>query len=70
VAAGWLEAVIGGIFAVTVVVVGWGLKKFDARNTAQHAENLGVLKEIRDDVKDVQHRLSDHIEWHLKEDVR
>lgn len=63
--ASWVEPVITGLFAVGVVVVGWLLRRFDRHNTVQHAENLGVLKEIRQDVKDVHNRVTDHIEWHL-----
>lgn len=59
---------IAGLSAIAVVIVGWALRRLDHHNTEQHAENLGVLREIRDDVKVVQNRLNDHIDWHLKGD--
>ncbi len=43
----------------------WLLSKFDKRNTEQHAANMTVLQEIREDVKEVKGELKDHIHWHL-----
>jgi cytochrome c-type biogenesis protein CcmH/NrfF len=57
---------------IVVAVIGgplmWGLTKFDKRNTQQHAANMTVLHEIREDVKEVKGELKDHIYWHLGKD--
>jgi hypothetical protein len=57
---------------IVVAVIGgplmWGLAKFDRRNTQQHAANMTVLHEIREDVKEVKGELKDHIYWHLGKD--
>ena len=46
----------------------WGLSRFDKRNTYQHAKNMEVLHEIREDVREVKGELKDHIYWHLGKD--
>lgn len=43
----------------------WGLSRFDKRNTEQHQQNMEVLQEIREDVREVKGELKDHIYWHL-----
>ena len=50
----------------------WFLSRFDHRNTAQHAANMGLLQDIQDDVHDIQkdvkaidQRLDKHIDWHV-----
>ena len=53
----------------------WLLDRFDKRNTAQHKDNLDLLKdiqadvhEIQADVKTIDGRLDRHIEWHVNND--
>ena len=41
------------------------LKKFDSRNSEQHAQNLDVLERIEGKVDKVDERLNDHVMWHL-----
>lgn len=57
---------------VIVAIIGgplmWGLNRFDKRNTEQHSQNMVVLNEIREDVKEVKDELKDHIHWHLGKD--
>ena len=55
-----LVALIGG-------PVMWLLARFDRRNSDQHANNMNVLNEIKDDVREVRNDLKSHIDWHLKE---
>ena len=54
---------------IAVALIGgplmWGLARFDRRNSAQHAENLGVLKRIESKVDKVDDRLDQHVQWHL-----
>lgn len=49
----------------------WGLKKFDERNTRQHAANMAVaaetlaeVKSARLDIARVERRVDRHMEWH------
>lgn len=56
---------------VVAVIAGplmWALSRFDKRNTEQHAQNLGVLNEIKQDVREVKTEIRDHIHWHLGKD--
>lgn len=55
-----LVALIGG-------PVMWLLARFDRRNSDQHANNMSVLHEIKEDVREVRNDLKSHIDWHLKE---
>lgn len=61
------EAIITGLFALGVALLGWFLRRLDRNNTKQHADNTGLLHEIHADVKVVQQRLNHHIEWHLED---
>lgn len=52
-------------------VILWFLKRFDKKNTEQHASNMAVLRDIHtkveevgDDVKAVRKDLYDHIAFH------
>ena len=49
------------------------LERFDRRNTAQHSNNMDLLKDIQSDVHDVKKdvktidsRLDSHIDWHSR----
>ena len=57
------------LIPIAVALIGgplmWVLKRFDKRNTHQHAQNLSVLERIEGKVDHVSDRLSDHIDWHL-----
>lgn len=55
-----LVALIGG-------PVMWLLARFDRRNSDQHANNMNVLNEIKEDVREVRNDLKSHIDWHLKD---
>lgn len=51
----------------------WGLWKFDKRNSAQHGEAVNLIKQVRQDVRDVQKdvnkvdaKLDIHIAGHEK----
>lgn len=54
---------------ISVALIGgplmWLLRRFDGRNSEQHAENLGVLRRIEGKIDKVDTRLDDHIGWHL-----
>ena len=43
----------------------WLLNRFDKRNSEQHANNMSVLNEIKDDVREAKADIKDHIKWHL-----
>ena len=55
-----LVALIGG-------PVMWLLARFDRRNSDQHSNNMNVLNEIKEDVREVRNDLKSHIDWHLKD---
>lgn len=54
---------------VVVALIGgplmWLLKRFDNRNTKQHAQNQDVLLRIEGKIDKVDERLDEHISWHL-----
>lgn len=54
---------------VAVAVIGgplmWFLRRFDRRNSEQHAQNLQSLNRIEKKVDKIDNRLDDHIHWHL-----
>lgn len=63
-----------GILGATIITV--LVEKFRRENRDDHAAVMNVLKgihndveEVRDDVKDVRGRLSDHIEWHATKEA-
>lgn len=69
------------IVAITVAVVGtsgipvYFLKRFDRRNTYQHAENQDLLKAMQSDLQDVKADTSEvksslihHLQHHLEVD--
>jgi hypothetical protein len=43
------------------------MKRFDKRNSEQHADNQRVLLRIEDKINHIDERLDDHIDYHLKE---
>ena len=43
----------------------WFLRRFDGRNTSQHAENQKVLQDIRSEVGDIRASQLEHLEWHV-----
>lgn len=43
----------------------WVLNRLDKRNTAQHANSMQVLQEIKDDVREAKQDIKNHIHWHL-----
>lgn len=59
--------------AVFVALIGgplmFGLRKFDKRNTDQHAENQVVLQEIRSEVGDIRKSQLEHLEWHVENPI-
>jgi uncharacterized membrane-anchored protein YhcB (DUF1043 family) len=59
----WVPIVVAVITGPIVVV----MKRFDTRNTDQHAENQKVLLRIETKVDHIDTRLDDHIDYHLKE---
>ena len=44
----------------------WYLRRFDRRNTDQHAENFTVLSSIKTGVERIETRLDGHLEWHAE----
>ena len=59
----WVPIIVAVITGPLVVA----MKRFDTRNTSQHAENLKVLNRIEKKVDHIDGRLDDHIDYHLKE---
>ena len=59
----WVPIVVAVITGPIVVV----MKRFDTRNTDQHAENQKVLLRIETKVDHSDTRLDDHSDYHLKE---
>lgn len=66
---GWLVPIIVAIIGGPLM---WGLRRFDRRNTEQHAQNLNVLhfirediSEVKGDVKGINAKVDNHILWHL-----
>ena len=59
----WVPIVVAVITGPIVVM----MKRFDTRNTDQHAENQKVLLRIETKVDHIDTRLDDHIDYHLKE---
>ena len=68
---------MSNFFIVLAAVLGaggplmWFLTLFDKRNTDQHRNNMDLLKNIQSDVHSIQKdvkvvdtRLSNHIDWH------
>jgi hypothetical protein len=53
---------------IVVALIGgplmWLLHRLEKKNSQQHGESLGILREVREDVKKMGHRLNDHIDWH------
>lgn len=47
-----------------VLVVGWGLKRLDSRNTNQHAEAMAARQRIEEKIDDTHKLLVEHIVWH------
>lgn len=43
----------------------WLLNRLDKRNSAQHANNMDVLNEIKADVREAKDDIKNHIHWHL-----
>lgn len=56
--------IAGVAVPLLVLVVGWGLKRLDARNTSQHAEAMAARKRIEEKIDDTHNLLVDHIVWH------
>jgi hypothetical protein len=59
----WVPIVVALITGPLMVL----MKRFDKRNTEQHADNQRVLLRIEDKVNHIDERLDDHIDYHLKE---
>jgi uncharacterized membrane-anchored protein YhcB (DUF1043 family) len=59
----WVPIVVALITGPLMVL----MKRFDKRNTEQHADNQRVLLRIEDKVDHIDERLDDHIDYHLKE---
>jgi len=59
----WVPIVVALITGPLMVL----MKRFDRRNTEQHADNQRVLLRIEDKVNHIDERLDDHIDYHLKE---
>jgi len=47
----------------------WYLRRFDRRNTDQHANNFEVLSSIKTGVERIETRLDTHLEWHSETPV-
>jgi hypothetical protein len=52
-----LVALIGGPLM-------WLLYRLDSRNTKQHGDNMMVLQEIKQDIRETKESLTEHISWH------
>lgn len=56
------------ITAIVVALIGGPLmvfmRRFDARNTDQHAANSEVLQAIREDIREVRVAQIEHLQWH------
>ena len=59
----WVPIVVAVITGPIVVM----MKRFDTRNSDQHAENQKVLLRIETKVERIDERLDEHIDYHLKE---
>lgn len=62
-----LESVITGAFTIIALFVAFFLKRFDARNTSQHAENKEVLDRIESKVDATAEAVTEHLLWHVSD---
>jgi hypothetical protein len=59
------------VLAVVLAVIGtsgipvWFLQRFDKRNSAQHASNMEILTETREEIREIKHDIRD-----VKQEVR
>ena len=61
----WVIALSPIVVAAIGGPIMWMLKRFDERNSRQHAQNMQVLERVESKVDKVVDRLDDHIGWHL-----
>lgn len=60
----WVALLVPVIVALIAGPMMWMLRRFDQRNTEQHAANMDVLHDIHGKVDRIDSRLDSHIEWH------
>ena len=65
-----VAVVIPVIVALIAGPLMWMLKRFDAHNSRQHAQNMEVLERVESKVDKVVDRMDDHIDWHLGKGIR
>lgn len=60
----WLAILVPVVVALIAGPITVMIKRFDRRNTEQHAANMTVLNDIHGKVERIDSRLDSHIEWH------
>lgn len=65
----WLSPIIVATIGGPLMLL---IKMLDRHNTRQHGQNMDVLQsikssvdEVKDDVKQLDSRLKNHIDWHM-----